>query len=278
MMEKNDKAIKYLGKIKNLHRYVDMNPKGDYKRYSVHIRITHFLTILTFVVAISTGLPIYFHNADWARAVNAAMGGIEITRIIHRVNAVTFILNMVYHLIVILAGTVYKIMRREFDYRRTMIPGLKDMADALDDMLYFLGFRDSRPRMDKFGYKQKFHYFAIGWGNSWLVISGLCFWVPHIMVQVLPYPEVTFNFLRLMHAEESILATLVIVFWHLVNVHIAPGRFPMQWLFLTGRIARDYQLEEHFLEYERLVKSGEAECEEYKLIKKALETKEVNEG
>jgi hypothetical protein len=34
-------------------------------------------------------------------------------------------------------------------------------------------------------------------------------------------------------------------------VHLAPGRFPMQWTFLTGKITREHQIEEHFLEYLR---------------------------
>jgi hypothetical protein len=28
-----------------------------------------------------------------------------------------------------------------------------------------------------------------------------------------------------------------------------PGRFPFQWTFLTGKITREHQIEEHFLEY-----------------------------
>lgn len=262
--------MSYLGTIDNLHRYVPVDYRGDYRRYSVHIRINHMLTIITFLIAVVTGLPIYFHNTEWARAANALMGGIEVSRIIHRVNAIFFILNMLYHLVVIAAGTLSRAAKGKFDFRRTMFPTLKDAMDAKDDILYFIDRRETRPRMEKFGYKQKFHYFALIWGNTWLILSGLSFWFPTEMVQILPFPDITFNFLRLIHAEESILATLVVVFWHGVNVHVVPGRFPMQWVFLTGNVSRDYQIEEHFLEYERLVKSGEAECEEYKLIKKAL--------
>ena len=47
------------------------------------------------------------------------------------------------------------------------------------------------------------------------------------------------------------MALLVIAFWHWYNVHFAPGRFPMQWTFLTGKITREHQIEEHFLEYLR---------------------------
>ena len=47
------------------------------------------------------------------------------------------------------------------------------------------------------------------------------------------------------------MALVVIALWHLANVHIVPGRFPFQWTFLTGRITREHQIEEHFLEYIR---------------------------
>jgi hypothetical protein len=57
--------------------------------------------------------------------------------------------------------------------------------------------------------------------------------------------------MRLSHPHEALLALLVIAFWHWYNVHLAPGRFPMQWTFLTGKITREHQIEEHFLEYLR---------------------------
>jgi hypothetical protein len=52
-----------------------------------------------------------------------------------------------------------------------------------------------------------------------------------------------------MHADEAVMALIVVAFWHWSNVHLMPGRFPMQWTFLTGRITREHQIEEHFLEY-----------------------------
>ena len=54
---------------------------------------------------------------------------------------------------------------------------------------------------------------------------------------------------RPMHADEAVMALIVVAFWHCSNVHLVPGRFPMQWTFLTGKITREHQIEEHFLEY-----------------------------
>ena len=256
-----------LGSIPNLHRYVNFTPKGDYQRYSIHIVINHMLIGISFTVAVVTGLPLFFHNSELSYQVINLMGGIDVTRLIHRVNAIVFTLDCSYHLLVLLLGTIKKLLNGTFDIRRTQFPLWKDLKDLYFDFRYFLGLEKTRPRMEKFMYKQKLHYLAMVWGCSVLTLSGCCLLFPEFMVNYLPFPKISFNILRLMHAEESVLAFLVITLWHLYNVHTAPGRFPIQWTFWNGKIARDHQIEEHFLEYERQVKEGVAECEEDKILK-----------
>ena len=251
--QKDEDEKTLLARLDNLHRYVGFTPRGEYRRYSVHIQIQHIFTVITFVVAISTGLPIYFHNTAWALWINQHMGGIDVTRVVHRVNACIFIANALYHIVTLLMGTLGKFLKGQFKIARTMIPLPRDVMDLFRDVKYFLGLSPARPRMEKFMYKQKFHYLALLWGNTVLIVSGMCLLFPVKAVGLLPFPSETFNVLRLFHAEESLLATLVIIFWHLYNVHLAPGRFPMQWVWLTGRISRDHQIEEHRAEYERLL-------------------------
>ena len=257
----------HLGQIPNLHRYVDFNPEGDYPRYSLHIVINHFLVGITFTVAVATGLPLYFHNSAISHEVINLMGGINVTRVIHRINAALFTLNGLYHLLVLGLGTLKKMKSGNFDIRRTQFPLFKDAKDLFFDIRYFLGIEKARPRMEKFMYKQKIHYLANIWGTCVLTLSGVCLLFPETMVKYLPNPKVSFNLLRLLHADESVLAFLVITLWHLYNVHIAPGRFPVQWAFWNGRINKDHQIEEHFLEYQRQVTEGIADCEEDKLVK-----------
>ncbi|MBD3647532.1 MAG: hypothetical protein HUJ31_08800, partial [Pseudomonadales bacterium] len=129
----------------------------------------------------------------------------------------------------------------------------KDISDLREDLLYFSDRRDQRPEVDKFMYKQKLHYFAAAFGNFVMITSGSTFLFPEVWAAILPegvgaqFQE----FMRLSHPHEALLALLVIAFWHWYNVHLAPGRFPMQWTFLTGKITREHQIEEHFLEYLR---------------------------
>jgi len=55
------------------------------------------------------------------------------------------------------------------------------------------------------------------------------------------------------HSDEALLATLAIVIWHFYNVHFNPSRFPGSTTWWTGRISKHEMIEEHPLEYERIM-------------------------
>lgn len=235
------------------YKNVVSNPIGDLPRYDIHIRIQHMLTFVTFLTLAFTGLPIAFFDHFWATPLNTFVGGVDVSRVIHRTLAAIMIFSMVYHIVYIVFGMVVKMLKGTFELQRTILPIMKDIRDFKEDALYTVGKRDQRPEMDKFMYKQKIHYFAAAFGNLVMVISGSSFLFPDIWASILP-ASVGSHFqelMRLSHPHEALLALLVIAFWHWYNVHLAPGRFPMQWTFLTGKITREHQIEEHFLEYLR---------------------------
>ncbi len=250
---------------RDIYKHVTSDPLGDLPRYSVHIVIQHFLVFTTFILLAATGLPIYFSDVFWAPHVASFFGGIDTARTIHRVGAVIMMLASAYHIITLIAGTVRKIINKEFDIRRTQIPMLKDLFDLIHDLKYFFGLEAYRPKMGKFMYKQKLHYLAIIWGTLVLMVAGSVLLYPDLMSKYFPatigkmlpqgmigdgsYSAFFQDLARLMHADEAMMALIVVAFWHLTNVHLVPGRFPAQWTFLTGRITREHQIEEHFLEY-----------------------------
>lgn len=236
-----------------LYKNVVSNPIGDLPRYNIHIRIQHMLTFVTFLMLAFTGLPIAFIEHFWAIPLNMVLGGVDVTRVIHRTLASAMIFAMLYHIATIALGTVIKFRQKRFELLRTVIPTMKDARDFRDDMLYFAGKRMQRPEMDKFMYKQKLHYFAAAFGNIVMIVSGSSFLFPEFWASIMPVGIASYfqEMMRLSHPHEALLALLVIAFWHWYNVHLAPGRFPMQWTFLTGKITREHQIEEHFLEYIR---------------------------
>ncbi len=257
-----------------LYKNVVSNPLGDLYRYSIHIRIQHMLTFVTFLMLAFTGLPIHFFESFWAEPFNQVLGGVSVTRIIHRTIAVIMIVSMIYHVLTITLGSWWRMRAGTFDIRRTIIPLWKDVRDFREDLQYFAGKRKTRPEMDKFNYKQKIHYFAAAFGNTVMVVSGSSFLFPELWAMILPTSVASHwqELMRLSHPHEALLALLVIAFWHWYNVHLAPGRFPMQWTFLTGKITREHQIEEHFLEYLRNLVEQPAER---KALQDMLESREL---
>jgi len=250
---------------RDLYKYVESSPMGDLPRYSVHIVIQHLLVVVSFLVLSGTGLPVYFSDQFWAPAVISVFGGADLARLIHRIAGFTMIFACAYHIVTVIAGTLYKIYKNEFDYKRTMIPRIKDLDDLYQDIRYFLRLTPHRPKMEKFMYKQKLHYYAIIWGNTVLITAGIALLFPALMSELFPetlgklisktldtggsFPALFQDLARLMHADEAVMALIVVALWHWSNVHLVPGRFPLQWAFLTGKITREHQIEEHFLEY-----------------------------
>ena len=252
---------------RDIYKLVKSDPLGDLPRYSYHIVIQHFLTFITFLVLAATGLSLHFSDLWWAPYVISLFGGADVARLIHRAAAFLMIAASVYHLITIIGGTIEKISKKQFNIMRTQIPTPKDLKDIVHDMKYFMGKENYRPKMEKFMYKQKLHYLAILWGSFVLISAGTSLLYPEMMATIWPNANFFQDLARLMHADEAIMAITVIVFWHWSNVHLVPGRFPLQWSFLTGKITREHQIEEHFLEY---IRNLEDIPEEKEYMKKVL--------
>jgi formate dehydrogenase subunit gamma len=237
---------------RDIYKHVKSNPYGDLPRYSAHIVIQHILIFTTFIALAATGIPLHYADLFWAPYVISFLGGIDTTQLIHRSAAFVMIGACLYHLLTIVMSTIHKIIKKKFDIRRTQVPLPKDLFDLIQDVKYFLGFEPYRPKMEKFMYKQKLHYLAILWGSFVLISAGAALLYPEKIVLLWPFdPAFIQDLARIMHADEAILALIVIAFWHLSNVHLVPGRFPAQWTVFTGRITREHQIEEHFLEYLR---------------------------
>lgn len=252
---------------RDIYKYVKSDPLGDLPRYSPHIVIQHFLIFVTFLALAGTGLPIYFSELSWAQHLVSLFGGADQARRIHEIAAFVMMGASAYHIVTIVCGTLFKIFKGQFDYRRTIIPRVKDLSDLYNDLKFFFGSAPYRPKMEKFMYKQKAHYLAILWGSTVLIAAGSVLMFPDTMAALFPefmgkllpsgildentYSSFFQDLSRLMHADEAVMALIVIAFWHWLNVHLVPGRFPLQWAFLTGKITREHQIEEHFLEYLR---------------------------
>jgi cytochrome b subunit of formate dehydrogenase/mono/diheme cytochrome c family protein len=211
-----------------------------YTRFSVAQRIEHLLLILSFTILGLTGLPQKYPLSPISQAVVQGLGGIETIRIIHRVAATVFLLEAVYHLVVVGYG-IY-VRRRE----AAMLPNLKDAQDALQVFKHNIGMAKEPPKMDRYNFVEKAEYWAMAWGLIVMAVTGFMLWNPILTTNFLPGEFIPAA--KIAHGGEAVLAVLAIILWHFYGVHIKRFNKSM----FTGQMEREAMEEEHALELERI--------------------------
>ncbi|RPH72571.1 hypothetical protein EHM76_05815 [bacterium] len=217
-----------------------MTERQTFTRFAVAQRIEHILLIVSFMTLVITGLPQKFAGAGWAEWMVAALGGIETLRVIHRVAATIFILETIYHIVVVF----YKIYVTRDDL--TMLPGMKDAKDAWQTVTYNLGFSKVKPKMGRYTFDEKAEYWALIWGSVVMVITGFMLWNPIATARILPGQFIPAA--KAAHGAEALLAFLAILLWHTYHVHIRTFNKSM----FTGELNREEMAHEHPLELEKL--------------------------
>lgn len=225
--------------------------KEMFQRFNIHFRLQHMMLFTSVILLILTGLPLKFPDFSPVAFLVDVFGGIESTRIIHRIAASLLILFMVYH-------TLYTIFhhegRRDF---LLLLPRIKDVKDVIQNIKYFFGMSNEKPKFGRFSYIEKFDYWAVYWGCVIMIGSGALMWFHELSLKILP--KFILDAAKEAHGDEAILATLAIVIWHFYNVHFNPDKFPGSLTWLHGKITKEEMMEHHPLEYEEIMKKREQE-------------------
>ncbi|MBI4501585.1 MAG: hypothetical protein HY700_10520 [Gemmatimonadetes bacterium] len=229
--------------------------EGPYlRRFTVLDRTLHALVIVSFLGLVMTGAPLRFPFSGWAHTLSRLLGGFQTAGFVHRVCAIITFGYFAAHLAkvtVLLFRTTDK--KSIFWGPNSMVPQPKDLRDVIQMFKWFFG-RGPQPRFDRFSYMEKFDYLGVFWGVAIIGASGLMLWFPEFFARVLP--GWAFNVATIVHGEEALLALGFIFTIHFFNVHLRPGKFPIDLVIFTGSATADYMKEEHPLEYERLQQAG----------------------
>lgn len=219
------------------------------RRFSTKQIVEHLVLMLLFVVLSVTGFPQRFLTASSSQAIVDALGGVGVTRLIHRISGVLFTLLVVSHL----GGVALGVFRRKGQL--TMVPTRKDFSDAIMTLRYYLGLTRTQARFDRFDYRQKFEYWGLVFGGLVMVATGLALLFPVPAARLLTGQIIPAA--KLAHSSEGLMAFLAIIIWHIYNAHLSPDVFPFDTSIFTGRISRERMEKEHPLELERLEGTGE---------------------
>ena len=207
-----------------------------YLRFSIVKRIEHWVFMASFSTLGLTGLVQKYASSPVSESLVAMLGGIETTRIIHRVAATIMMLVVVYHV-----GAVgYRIyVQRK---RMTMLPTLEDVRIAWISLLYNLGLSKTRPQQGRYTFEEKMEYWAVVWGTVIMALTGFMMWNPIFAARI--FPGQIIPAAKAAHGGEALLAVLAIIIWHLYGVLIKTFNKSMY----TGYLSEEEMLDEHPLE------------------------------
>ncbi|HVP20856.1 MAG TPA: cytochrome b/b6 domain-containing protein [Anaerolineaceae bacterium] len=215
-------------------------------RFTLLQRIEHWLLFLSFTTLAVTGLSQKYALSGISDAIIGFLGGIENVRAIHHFAAIIFMLEAVYHLVVI--GYKLLVLR----LRASLLPGSEDVIDGIQSLLYNLGVRKELPRMDRFNFAEKLEYWAMIWGLVMMSLTGFMLWNPIATTHFLPGEFIPAA--KSAHGNEAVLAVLAILVWHFYNVHLRHWN----WSMFTGKLTRKEMEEEHPLELEAIESGASA--------------------
>lgn len=211
-----------------------------YERFPIARRLEHILLILSFSTLAVTGLVQRYALNTVSISIISFLGGVEMVRIIHRVAAVTFFLEGVYHFI--LMAYVVFVQRKE----ATMMPVIKDALDAINSFLHNIGLRKEAPKMPRYNYAEKLEYLAMIWGYFLMGLTGFMLWNPILTTRLFPGEFIPAA--KVAHGLEAVLAVLAILLWHFYHVHIRHWN----WSMFKGYLTRHEMLKEHAEELEKI--------------------------
>lgn len=210
-------------------------------RLTASQRAQHWLLLSSFILLVLSGFALQYPDSwlAWLLGSNESL-----RRIIHRVAAVVMLVVGTYHLL-------YLALTREGrSWVKDMRPAVKDLKDVFGNFAYYLGLKNEKPKIARFGYAEKAEYWAVVWGTIIMGLTGLLIWFKIGLFGFLPRWWV--DIALAVHFYEAVLATLAIVVWHFYHVIFDPDVYPVNFAFIDGMVSEENYKEEHELDYDTL--------------------------
>ncbi len=223
------------------------------EKFNLGQRIQHILIIVTFVPCAFTGFVMLYGNNPYWQMLYFSREAYVVIHVLAGIACGAVVLWHFAHygtrgLIAIIRGLrkkgpgLYKTLPMTRLYTWSMI------RESLRHIAYLFTPRAGKPRYHKYDFEQYFEYWGVYWGILVLGIPGA--------IMAVYGPQVLCGVFWVTHVKEAALAVLWIILAHFGSSHFNPRSFPIEDVFIKGKMPVERVKEEHPLWYEELREEG----------------------
>lgn len=214
-------------------------------RFTRNELIQHYILFSSFIVLAITGFQLKYPDSFWGKGLYYI--GLDETarQWTHRISALVMIALSFYHLFYLLFTKRGRSVLKDF------LPGISDVRQLFNNVLYYLRIRKKHPEFDNYSYIEKMEYWALIWGTVIMGITGFVLWFPTIVGQWAPLWFIKVS--EIVHYYEAILATLAIIVWHWFFVIFHPSEYPLSLTCYDGKMTVSHYKKEHYLKYKKII-------------------------
>jgi cytochrome b subunit of formate dehydrogenase len=211
------------------------------RRFTVTQRLFHFLLVVSFMIQVASGFARMFIETGWGRGLASIFGGYDRALIVHKVSGTFMVLLFLSHLVYLVAVIDWKRFPQSVFGQDTIMPRLSDLRDFIQHIGWFFGVA-REPKFGRWGYWEKFGYWAVFWGVVIFGVTGYMLFNPVVTARYIP--GWTLNVALYVHREETILAMGYLFIAHFFIAHFRPRRFPMDRAIFDGTLDLEETIEE----------------------------------
>ncbi len=208
-------------------------PDHRIRRFTAVQRLFHLLLMVSFLIQGATGLARMYIETEWGRYLAWFFGGYEFSLTIHIWVGIFMLAGFLIHFIYLLARIDWRGFPGSLLGPDSVLLQPRDAREAFDHTLWLVGIRDW-PRFDRWGYWEKFDYWAVFWGMVIMGTTGLLLAYPVFSSRFIPGWGLNIAFW--IHRIEAILAMGHVFIIHFFIAHLRRHAFPMDTAMFEGSV------------------------------------------
>lgn len=219
------------------------------RRFTPVQKTFHLLLIATFLTQAVTGMARMYSTTLFGQALGTPFGGYENCLVVHKAVGLVMIALFACHVVY----AIFLVFSRKIDKGDSLIPQLRDLKEFFGHLRWMFG--GKLPAFDRWGYWEKFDYWAVFWGMVLLGRTGLMLYNPIETARYMDGSEL--NVALWMHRLEAALAMGYIFLVHFGVVVLRKHSFPMDQAMWGGNASLELMQLEKPAWIERLKSSGQ---------------------